>query len=98
MKRLFVLLLIAVLATTIALGQAPQHTSGPRPAGTPFSPDELRAFAALEPIDTHAHVFQVAPVFNAMLQKLHMHIVDICVVDDHGKPLRTLHPQLGACE
>ena len=94
MKRLFVLLLIAVAATTVTRGQAPQHTSGPRPAGTPFSPDELRAFAALEPIDTHAHVFQVAPVFNAMLQKLHMHIVDICVVDDHGKPLRTLHPQL----
>lgn len=94
MKRLFVLLLVAAAATTAMRGQSSKHTAAPRSAATPFSPDELRPFAALEPIDTHAHVFQVAPVFNAMLQKLHIHIVDICVVDDHGEPPRALHPQL----
>jgi len=50
-----------------------------------FSPGELRKFAALEPIDTHTHVFQGAPAFFALLQRLNLHIVDICVVDDHSK-------------
>ena len=75
-------------------GQSPQRAASPQPAPTGFSPEELRAFAALEPIDTHTHVFQVAAAFEAMLQKLNLHIVDICVVDDHGKPPRALHPQL----
>jgi predicted TIM-barrel fold metal-dependent hydrolase len=61
-----------------------------------FSPDELRSFCALEPIDTHTHVFQSAPAFYAMLHRLHMHIVDICVVDDHAKFQKTLLPQLDA--
>jgi predicted TIM-barrel fold metal-dependent hydrolase len=50
-----------------------------------FSARELEEFTALEPVDTHTHVFQNAPAFLAMLHRLHMHIVDICVVDDHAK-------------
>jgi predicted TIM-barrel fold metal-dependent hydrolase len=59
-----------------------------------FSPGELRAFTALEPIDTHTHVFQTAPAFTGMLRKLHMHILDICVIDDHNKLQAHLQPQL----
>src|SRR5215472_5384303 len=94
MKRLSVFVLITMLTAMTASGQKPQHPTSHQPAGTGFSPEELRAFATLEPIDTHTHVFQVAPVFDAMLQKLHMHILDILVVDDHGEPPRTLEPQL----
>jgi len=94
MKRFLVPLLIATAITVATSAQSPQHRSLPRSADVGFSADELRAFTALEPIDTHTHVFQVAPAFAAMLQKLHMHILDICVVDDHGKPPRALHPQL----
>lgn len=94
MKRLFVTILIAVATTVAADGQHPQHATAHRSPGAPFSSEELRAFAALDPIDTHTHVFQAAPAFEAMLQRLNMHIVDICVVDDHGKPPRGLHPQL----
>jgi Amidohydrolase len=44
----------------------------------------LRALAALEPIDTHAHVMSKGdPEFFAMLERLHMHILDILLVDDH---------------
>jgi predicted TIM-barrel fold metal-dependent hydrolase len=50
-----------------------------------FSPSELAKFSALEPVDTHTHVFQNARPLLAMLHRLHMHIVDICVVDDHSK-------------
>lgn len=94
MRRLFVMLLVAAAITMATRAQSPQHRTSLHSADPGFSSDELRAFTALDPIDTHTHVFQVAPVFSAMLQKLNMHIVDICVVDDHGKPPRGLHPQL----
>ncbi len=46
--------------------------------------DELKHFAALDPIDTHTHVFRNDPAFHAMLNKLHLHLVDICVFTEHG--------------
>jgi hypothetical protein len=44
---------------------------------------ELNALAALEPVDTHTHVAKGDPAFYAMLDRLHMHILDILLVDDH---------------
>ncbi|HEV2485710.1 MAG TPA: amidohydrolase family protein [Terracidiphilus sp.] len=49
-----------------------------------FSPQELRAFTALEPIDTHAHVRRIDPAFNAMLDRLNVHLLDIILVDDQN--------------
>jgi len=46
---------------------------------------ELKAFAALNPIDVHAHVFKRDPAFVEMLRQLHLHIVDIVVVDDTSR-------------
>ena len=42
----------------------------------------LAAFAALEPIDAHTHVSQTGPAFIGMLERLHMHVLDILYVDD----------------
>jgi predicted TIM-barrel fold metal-dependent hydrolase len=44
--------------------------------------DELNRFAALDPIDTHAHVFKNDPAFPGMLNRLHLHVLDICVFTD----------------
>lgn len=90
MKRSILILLGVLLAVA---GGPVGGASQARPAAQararrerrPFTPEELRAFAAIEPIDTHTHVFQKSPLFEAMLQKLNLHIVDICVVDDHSK-------------
>jgi predicted TIM-barrel fold metal-dependent hydrolase len=49
------------------------------PVTGPFNSQELQQFAALDPIDTHTHVMQVAPVFQDLLQKLNIHILDILV-------------------
>ena len=44
----------------------------------------LQSLATLEPIDTHAHaMFKGDPAFYGMLARLHMHILDILLVDDH---------------
>ena len=46
--------------------------------------DEWRAFAAMQPIDTHVHVFKSDPDFTAMLGRLQLHVLDINVADTQG--------------
>lgn len=54
------------------------------PVSGPFTSEELQAFAALAPIDTHAHVFASDAGFDAMLKRLNLHLVDILVIDDQN--------------
>jgi predicted TIM-barrel fold metal-dependent hydrolase len=67
-------------------------TKSTPPASTPvigaFKDQELLQFTALEPIDIHTHIYASDPVFFAMLQKLHLHILDIVVVADNNTPER----------
>ena len=46
--------------------------------------DDLRAFAAVEPIDSHVHAFQSDPGFTAMISGLRLHVLDITVADTQG--------------
>jgi predicted TIM-barrel fold metal-dependent hydrolase len=60
----------------------------PRPATVVFNDPELRQFAALEPVDTHNHIYKKDLDFFAMLQRLHLHILDIVDVSDNTNPER----------
>lgn len=60
-----------------AAAQPSRHSSDPYG----FSAAGLKQFTALDPIDTHTHVYQSAPAFTAMLRALNLHIVDILVAD-----------------
>lgn len=53
---------------------------------------DLHALASLQPVDTHTHVVKGDPRFYAMLDGLHMHILDILVVDDHNPYRKNLNP------
>jgi predicted TIM-barrel fold metal-dependent hydrolase len=64
------------------------------PASNAALNEGLKAFAALNPIDVHAHVFKRDPVFVEMLRQLHLHIVDIVVVDDTSPRLKSLKWQV----
>jgi hypothetical protein len=64
------------------------------PASNAGLNEELKAFAALNPIDVHAHVFKRDPAFVEMLRQLHLHIVDIVVVDDTSPRLKSLKWQV----
>lgn len=73
------LLLLCALAACIAivrLGRAQQDSS--RAA---FSDAELREFLSIEPIDVHTHILKSDPAFNAMLEQLHLHVLNIFVGD-----------------
>jgi len=65
----------------------PQGTA--QPAKT-----DLRTLASLDPIDTHTHVAKGDPSFYAMLDRLHMRILDILLIDDHDSYRKAIEPQL----
>ena len=91
--KIFVLSL-AVLLVAGGCGRqaATKETSAVTPESSAvkgvFSDQELAQFTALEPIDTHTHIYETDPVYVAMLQKLHLHILDIMVVADNLNPER----------
>lgn len=80
MKALALFMTVGITAGVVHC----QSTSAPKPKAIagPFSSEELPNFRALNPIDTHAHVFAADPAFVAMLKKLDLHILDILVVND----------------
>ena len=84
--RRTVLLLVAGLAIA---GCSNRHTLNPsQPVSTgetaapvtgPFSADELQKFHALDPVDTHVHIYQTNPAFLAFLEKLNLRVLNIIV-------------------
>ena len=54
---------------------------------------DLTGFSALAPIDVHAHVFKNDPAFAAMLRRLNLRILDVCVVDKHDRGYEEAPPQ-----
>jgi predicted TIM-barrel fold metal-dependent hydrolase len=90
--RIFLLLL--TLAFSVVAAQAPKEsapTTG-KDSRAKFEFD-VHALAALEPVDTHTHVAKGDPSFYAMLDGLHMHILDVLLVDDHDPYRRNLNTQ-----
>jgi predicted TIM-barrel fold metal-dependent hydrolase len=91
MKVLF--LSIVFVLGMVAYGQSQEKQAPPASPSTvmvkavngPFTDRELREFTALDPIDTHTHVFRSNPAFYAMLNRLNIHIIDILVVDDQAQ-------------
>lgn len=85
------LALFFVLApgVTVAAFHTPWSTVLPiiaaPPSDQPSSSSEaLRAFATLDPIDTHVHAFKSDPEFTNLIARLRLHLLDICVPDTHG--------------
>jgi predicted TIM-barrel fold metal-dependent hydrolase len=50
----------------------------------------MRQLASLEPIDAHTHITATSPELLALLQQMHMHVLDIAYVDDTTTPPATL--------
>jgi predicted TIM-barrel fold metal-dependent hydrolase len=78
-----------VAGLVLTFGLAPSFA-----ATSPTLSDTLKAFAEVEPIDTHAHVFKNDPAFFAMLRELHLGLVDICVANDKSPRPRAVAEQV----
>src|SRR5438045_4025781 len=65
---------------------------------TEFSVSELRAFAALQPIDTHTHAFKPDSSFYAMMDRLHLRVLDICVANRNDPSFSNLASKITAAK
>src|SRR5581483_2448847 len=87
LTRARMIFLLLALCFSLLAAQAPKSSSVQR------SPSDVKALAALDPIDTHTHVAKGDPAFYSMLDRLHMHILDILYVDDHDQYRKDLNRQ-----
>ncbi|HKT13660.1 MAG TPA: amidohydrolase family protein [Terriglobia bacterium] len=89
MKKFLVLVFAAILAGACSRQEAKKSAPSPSASAVavtgPLTPVELKAFTALEPIDTHSHIFVTNQDFIAMIEKLNVHTLDIAV-DDNTDP------------
>jgi predicted TIM-barrel fold metal-dependent hydrolase len=53
----------------------------------------LDAFAKINPIDVHLHVYKDDPAFAALMQRLRLRGLNICVIDDRDPDYNGLEPQ-----
>jgi predicted TIM-barrel fold metal-dependent hydrolase len=92
-KKVLLLLLLAAVAAALALHAnwilGPPMFSAAAAERAPASnyndkDDALHAFAALAPVDTHVHAFKTDPAFTALMARLQLHVLDICVADTQG--------------
>lgn len=71
-----------VLACGARSLDAASSPSSPASAKEMSTEQALQAFAAIHPVDVHVHIFKTDPAFQAMLERLHLKVMNILVVDD----------------
>jgi len=84
---------VALLLGIFRLSFRLQATGTVRPEGDQAVEKYLQGFASVQPIDIHTHVFKVDSSFKEMLKRLHLHVLDILVVDDMNPAVKALEPQ-----
>jgi len=83
-------ILVLCLATALVMSRLTRRVQNQPLA---LSGARLEEFTSLEPIDAHTHIFQSGPVFVGMLQRLHIHVLDILYVDDTDPYRTSVEPQ-----
>lgn len=89
-RRTRAVLLLSLVFVFWMISAQPQESTTRPGRGTA---SRLDALAALEPIDTHTHVAKGDAEFYAMLDRIHMHILNILVVDDQEAHRESLSAQ-----
>jgi predicted TIM-barrel fold metal-dependent hydrolase len=77
----YFLTVLSCVALLVALRLWPSGLLADPGSATPGK-DPLEAFAQLRPIDAHIHVFNPDPAYAALLDRLHLGGLNICVTDN----------------
>ena len=83
----------AILAAVmlLAAGLILVRLDAAQPGGQ--TPGDLSGFSALAPIDAHVHLYKDDPAFDALMQRLKLRVLDICVIDDRDPYGKGIEPQ-----
>ena len=92
-SRCLTIVLLTVCFLFIRLYLTGRSFAAPVPPPETSTEEALKAFSLLQPIDTHAHVFKNDPSFQAFLDRWHLTLLDILVVDDKAAYATQLEPQ-----
>ena len=92
MSRIMVVALLVLAGMIVGNFTVSRTYSAAQGAGAGQDP-ALAAFAAVSPIDAHAHIYKNDPAFKALLDRLNLRILNICVVDDRDPYYRSLKSQ-----
>lgn len=84
---------LLVLAGMTVAGFTKLKTSSAAHSAETGRDDALEAFAALGPIDAHAHIYKDDPAFKTLLERLNLRILNICVLDDRDPYYKSLKSQ-----
>lgn len=94
LKRTALFVPLAMFAAVAAWLVSPSVFAG-TPPGKPTNAEQaLASLAALRPIDAHVHVFKTDPKFQEMLDRLHLTLLNILVMDDTLPYRKQLQPQV----
>lgn len=89
--------LLAVLTTAAILAGLKSSSALMKASQSgPADSDEgrlLDAFTKFQPIDVHTHIYKDDPKLNALIQRLDLRTVNICVIDDRDPDFKALEPQ-----
>jgi predicted TIM-barrel fold metal-dependent hydrolase len=86
---------VAALAMLVMLANS-LNTSSQTESRSRQAPDaELAGFSALAPIDAHIHLYQDNSAFGALMRRLNLRALNICVIDDRDPFYKGLEPQRG---
>jgi predicted TIM-barrel fold metal-dependent hydrolase len=94
LSRLMLLGLLVILASLPWQMRVSQSATTSVPQNAQSTEEQLKPFAALDPIDTHTHVFHNDPAFPAMLTRLRLHTLDICVFTDKEPVFTNLQAEI----
>jgi predicted TIM-barrel fold metal-dependent hydrolase len=75
--------LLSALILSGVMVARPARRSSPQGSEKEMTTEQaLQGFAAIQPIDVHVHVFKTDPAFQSMLNRLHLKVMNILVMDD----------------